>query len=152
VNQTVAALLRRHLEAENAHDLPGTLATLHADCRFDDHATGQSWSGHAGAAAHYRQWWTTFDVEVKRGAGQRSFWTDDDGYIAEATWHGRHVGRFLDIEATGRSIVQPFIVMVSFRDGLMMSERFHYDLASLLRQIGTDPIPAVHELAHRRAA
>jgi steroid delta-isomerase-like uncharacterized protein len=152
MNQALAALLRRHLEAENAHDLAGTLATLHADCRFDDFATGQSWKGHAGAAAHYRQWWTTFDVVVKRGADQRAHWTGDDCYVAEATWHGRHVGRFLDIGPAGRPIVQPFVVMVSFRDGLMASERFHYDLASLLRQIGADPIPALRDLAYRPAA
>ena len=34
--------------------------------------------------------------------------------------------------------------------GLMLSERFHYDLASLLRQIGADPIPALAALQHRR--
>ena len=34
-------VLRLHLDAENAHDLPATLATVHPDCRFQDHATGQ---------------------------------------------------------------------------------------------------------------
>jgi len=151
MNPDLLALIRRHLEAENAHDLAGTLATLHPDCRFDDFATGQSWSGHEGAAAHYRQWWTTFDVEVRRGEGQRPYTTADDVYIGEATWHGRHVGRFLGIEPTSRTIVQPFIVILSFRDGLMLGERFHYDLASLMRQITADPIPAVAELDHRNA-
>jgi steroid delta-isomerase-like uncharacterized protein len=152
MNPALLALIRRHLEAENAHDLDGTLATLHPDCRFDDIATGQSWFGHEGAAAHYRQWWTTFDVEVRRGEGQRPYTTADDVYIGEATWHGRHVGRFLGIEATGRTIVLPFIVILSFRDGLMLGERFHYDLASLVRQIGPDPIPALRELKYRAAA
>ena len=69
--------------------------------------------------------------------------------MAEATWHGRHIGRFLGIEPTGRTIVQPFVVTLSFKDGLMLSERFHYDLASLLRQIGADPIPALGELQYR---
>jgi hypothetical protein len=48
--------------------------------------------------------------------------------------------------------VQPFIVILSFRDGLMLGERFHYDLASLVRQIGPDPIPALKELKYRAAA
>src|SRR6478609_7340055 len=130
MNPDLAALVRRHLEAENAHDLPGTLATLHPDCRFEDFATGQSWQGHAGAAAHYGQWWSTFDV-------------------AEATWHGRHVGPFLGLAPSDREIVQPFVVILTFRDGLMAGERFHYDLASLLRQIGPDPIPGLAGLAHR---
>jgi hypothetical protein len=152
MNQQLADLVRRHLVAENGQDLPGTLATLHRDCRFEDLATGQAWLGHDGAAAHYRQWWTTFDVTVKRGPGQRASWTDDDGYIAEATWHGRHIGHFLGIEPTGRVIVQPFVVVLTFKDGLMLSERFQYDLASLLRQIGADPIPALGTLQHRVAA
>jgi hypothetical protein len=129
----------------------GTLATLHRDCRFEDLATGQAWQGRDGAAAHYRQWWTTFDVEVKRGPGQSAAWTEGDGYIAEATWHGKHVGPFLGIEPTSRPIVQPFVVVLSFKDGLMLSERFHYDLASLLRQIGPEPIPSLVGLAHRTA-
>ena len=148
----LAELARRHLLAENEQDLAATLATLHPECRFDDLATGQTWHGRDGAAAHYRQWWTTFDVEVRRGKGQRPYTTADDVYIGEATWHGRPVGRFLGIEPTGKTIVQPFIVILSFRDGLMLGERFHYDLASLLRQIGADPIPSLSKMENRAAA
>lgn len=152
MDQALDDLVRRHLAAENAQDLDGTLATLHPDCRFEDLATGQVWRGHDGAAAHYRHWWTTFDVTVKRGPGQHSCWTADDVRISEATWHGKHVGRYLGIEPTGRTIVQPFVVVLTFKDGLMLGERFQYDLASLLRQIGADPIPALAELRYRAAA
>ena len=156
MNSELASLVQRHLKAENAHDLPGTLATLHPECRFEDRATGQSWSGHDGAAAHYGQWWTTFDVTVQRSPGQLSVWSPNDDqegfYMAEATWHGKHVGPFLGIAPSGRTIVQPFVVVLTFRDGLMLGERFHYDLASLLRQIGPEPIPALAGLAHRKAA
>ena len=148
----LADLARRHLVAENQQDLEATLATLHPECRFDDLATAQTWHGRDGAAAHYRQWWTTFDVEVKRGPGQVSAWTADDVCMAEATWHGRHIGHFLGIEPTGRTIVQPFVVVLGFRDGLMVSERFHYDLGALLRQIGSPALPALEELPYRRAA
>ena len=34
----------------------------------------------------------------------------------------------------------------------MLSERFHYDLASLLRQIGADPIPALAGLPASRGS
>ena len=139
---SLADLVRRHLVAENGQDLAGTLATLHPECHFEDLATGQSWHGHEGAAAHYRQWWTTFDVTVQRLADQSAGWPDDNTFIAEATWNGRHVGDFLGIAASGRTIAQRFVVVVGFRDGLMISERFHYDLASLLRQIGSNAVPA----------
>ena len=148
----LAQLVVRHLKAENAHDLPGTLATLHPECRFEDFATGQSWSGHEGATAHYRQWWSTFDVDVRRGPGQRNVWSPEGFYMAEATWHGRHIGPFLGIEPTGRAIVQPFVVILTFRDGLMAGERFHYDLASLVRQIAADPLPALASMPYRKPA
>ncbi|WP_332053507.1 hypothetical protein [Reyranella sp.] len=61
-------------------------------------------AGHAGAGAHYRQWWTMFDVEVQRVAGQRTCWTEDDCCISEATRHGRHIGAFpASSRRTGRS-------------------------------------------------
>src|SRR5262245_61695231 len=43
MDQALAELVRRHLTAENAQDLDGTLATLHPECRFEDFATGQVW-------------------------------------------------------------------------------------------------------------
>ena len=153
MNPDLAALVRRHLEAENAQDLPGTLATLHPECRFEDFATGQSWQGHDGAAAHYGQWWTTFDVDGEaRSRPARLRGTTDDVYIAEATWHGRHVGplpRHRAHRPHHRAALRRHPLV---QDGLMLGERFHYDLASLLRQIGAEPIPALAGLPHRTAA
>jgi steroid delta-isomerase-like uncharacterized protein len=149
MNPQHAALLHRHLEAENAHDLDGTLATLHPDCLFEDHATGQVWRGRDGAAAHYRQWWTTFDVTVSRVANQSAGWISDATYVAEATWTGSHIGEFLGVQPSGKAITQPFVVVVSFKDSLMDSERFHYDLASLLRQIGPEVVGEITALPFR---
>jgi len=149
MNPQHATLLRRHLEAENGHDLDGTLATLHPQCVFADHATGQVWKGRDGAAAHYRQWWTTFDVVVSRGANQSAGWLDDATYAAEATWSGTHVGEFLGVKPSGKAIILPFFVVVSFKDGLMDAERFYYDLASLLRQIGPEVVGPIAALPFR---
>jgi hypothetical protein len=32
---------------------------------------------------------------VRRGPGQRRYVTTDEFYVAEATWHGNHIGPFL---------------------------------------------------------
>jgi steroid delta-isomerase-like uncharacterized protein len=149
MDQDLAALLQRHLVAENAHDIEGTLATLHRDCLFEDHATGQVWHGHAGAADHYRQWWQAFDVTVERRVGQCAYWGSDSVYVAEATWQGTHIGDFLGIPATGKTITQAFVVFVTFRDGLMAGEEFYYDLASLARQLGSERIPELASLEYR---
>src|SRR3546814_6894457 len=58
--------LLRHLAAENAHHMAGTLATVHPDCVFRDFATGQVFPGLAGAERHYRQWWDAFGNVVER--------------------------------------------------------------------------------------
>jgi steroid delta-isomerase-like uncharacterized protein len=142
-------LLKRHLMAENSHDLDGTLATLHPGCIFRDHATGQVWHGRDGAADHYRQWWNAFDVAVTRGAGQSSWWASETAYVAEATWQGPHIGPFLGIEATRRVITQPFLVVVGFKDGLMNGETFYYDLGSIARQLGVERFPELATLPHR---
>src|ERR1051325_3127920 len=115
MDQPLALLVGRPLAAENGQDLAGTLATLHPECVFEDFATGQVWHGHEGAAAHYRQWWTTFDVTVKRGPGQSGGCLGGGGYRPEVPGPARHIGRFLGIEPTGRTIAQPFVVTLSFK-------------------------------------
>ena len=56
--------------------------------------------------------------------------------IAQARYQGVHRGRFLDYAPSGRPVDLPLAVVIPFRDGLMAGERFYYDLATLLRQIG----------------
>jgi steroid delta-isomerase-like uncharacterized protein len=127
------SLLRRHLEAENAHRLEDTLATLTEDCVFDDRALGKVFHGHAGAAEYYERWWRAFDPIVTR---EDLFATTGGGAIAETRWRGRHVGTFLGIEATGLEIDLPVAIFVDFRDDLMAGERLYWDRGTLWHQLG----------------
>lgn len=126
------ALLERHLTAENAHDLEGTLATLAEDCEFVDDALGMRWFGHEGAADHYTMWWEAFDLEV---VGERLHMADASA-VAETTWRGTHRGAFVGIAPTGRSVEFTVAVVIDIRDGLMAGERFYWDGAALARQLG----------------
>jgi steroid delta-isomerase-like uncharacterized protein len=132
--QETIDLLERHLAAENGHDLDGTLATLSADCEFVDGTLGRRWSGHAGAAEHYRMWWDAFDVQVSGEALHLA----DGSAVAETTWRGTHVGSFAGVPATGRPVELAVAVVVEFADGLMTAERFYWDAAGLARQLGVD--------------
>ncbi len=125
-------LLDRHLAAENAHDLAGTLATLAADCEFVDTALGMRWSGHDGAAAHYTMWWNAFDLQV---TGERLHLAEESA-VAETTWKGIHVGTFGVAAASHLPVEFTVAVVVEFRDGLMASERLYWDAAGLARQLG----------------
>lgn len=135
------SLLRAHVEAENAHRMTETLATLHEECVFEDVATGQTWQGRGGAEAHYRQWWDAFGLVFSREKEDRSYWTEDGSCVGQGTFRGVHTGTFLGIAATGKPVRFRFTVFVTFRDGLMFSEKFYYDLAGLLSQIGAIELP-----------
>ena len=97
---------------------------------------GQVFHGHAGAEAYYRQWWDAFGLVFAREGDDRFYWTEDRVGVGEGRFHGTHIGNFLGIPATGRPVKFRFTVFVTYRDGLMVGERFYYDLAGLLGQVG----------------
>ncbi len=132
------ALLMAHLRAETAHDMAATLATVHPQCRFVDHGAGQVFDGRDGAARHYRQWWDAFDLRPVVGGAGAASWTHDGRFVAEGEFSGRHVGALADLAPTGRALRFRFCVLVGFRDGLLHSETFYYDLAGLAAQLGVD--------------
>ena len=126
------AVLNAHLAAENRHDLDATLATVHPDCVFVDEQLRKRWEGISGAAEHYKTWWEGFGVTL---GGGDLHWVNDDLVIGDAVFVGRHVGTFAGVAPTGNQIRLPFVVFVTFKDGLLAGERFVYDLASLLDQL-----------------
>lgn len=135
MNNEQIALLGRHVDAENRHDMGATLATLHRDCIFEDLALQEKYQGHEGAAAYYRLWWDAFQLQFRRDPHSHIHWTTDNRCIAEGVFWGVHVGPFMGVEPTGASVTYRFIVVVDFRDGLMAGERFYYDLEGIRRQI-----------------
>jgi steroid delta-isomerase-like uncharacterized protein len=132
------AIVRRHLEAENAYRLKETLDTLTPDCVFEDMALGERVEGHTGATEYYERWWRAFpDLTWEP---QRR-WVTDEGLISEVIARGTHRGDFFGLEPTGRPIELPVILVVDFRDGRISGERLYYDLATVLRQLGARAIP-----------
>jgi steroid delta-isomerase-like uncharacterized protein len=137
MNKALEIVVNRHLAAENEHRMKETLAELHPDCLFEDLPLNKVYRGLAGAEAYYRTWWDAFDLKVQ---GERRHWSEDGGFMIAETWyHGIHQGTFLDHPPSGRTVKFPLAVVIPFRDGLIAGERFYYDLATLLRQIGALP-------------
>jgi steroid delta-isomerase-like uncharacterized protein len=128
-----AAVLRQHVAAETAFDMEGTLATLTEDCVFEDVPMRETHLGHAAVRAYYREWWDAF---ANVPAGGRQYVPAADCLIVETRFVGTHRGSYRGIAASGRRIDLPVAIVVSFRDGLMSGERFYYDRATLLAQIG----------------
>jgi len=133
------AVVRRHLEAENAYRLEKTLETLTEDCVFEDVALAERFTGHAGASAYYRRWWLAFP-DLTWVPQRRAF--TEEGVVSELIAHGTHRGDFFGLAATGRQIEIPVTIFVTFAEGRMSGERLYYDLVTLLRQLGATAIPA----------
>lgn len=128
-----AAVLERHVHAEIHFDIEGTLATLSPDCLFEDMPTGTRYRGREGARAYYREWWDAFGNVPQ---GSRLYVPAGDCLIVETRFVGTHRAAFQGVPASGRAIDLPLVIIVGFRDGLMSGERFYYDRATLLAQIG----------------
>lgn len=130
------ALLARHTEVENAHQLAETLATLTPDCVFEDVPLGTTYHGRDEAGRYYRMWWDGLDptVAVERVhevAGGTAV-------VAETVWHGRHIGRFLGVEPTGKELSIPLVIVAELRDGLLAAERLYWDRATVVEQLRPD--------------
>lgn len=126
-------VLLAHVQAENRHDMHATLATVHPECVFIDQPLGLRFEGHTGARAHYEMWWKAFANTTDQGG--QLHWVNDDLLIADSAFIGTHQGAFAGIAPTQRSFRLPFVVFVEFRDGLLATERFVYDLNGLLGQL-----------------
>ena len=127
------AVLKAHVAAETAHRMEETLATLTADCVFEDMPSGAIYHGHAGVREYYAAWWAAFGNVP---SGSRRYVPASDCLIVETRFVGTHRGVWEGIAPSGRAIDLPVAIFISFRDGLISGERFYYDSATLLRQIG----------------
>lgn len=135
-------IVQLHVAAEMRHDMEKTLATLHPDCVFEDGAVGLHLRGWEAARRHYDLWWNAFGARLDPGG---LHWVRDDLAIGDAAFVGTHTGAFLGIPPTGRPVRLPFLVKVSFREGLLGGEHFYYDLNGLLLQLGAPAFPVTKE-------
>lgn len=58
--EAIRKLWINHSIAEDAHDIPGLIATLTSDCVYAVSSSGYSWEGHEGAARFYTELLTAF--------------------------------------------------------------------------------------------
>ena len=133
LDPTYTAVLHGHLAAETVFDMEGTLATLTEDCLFEDVPTGEVHRGRDGVRAYYREWWTAFGIVPE---DIRSYIVSENFLIVETRFVGTHRGSYRGRAATGRPLDLPVAIFIGLRDGLMSGERFYYDRATLLAQIG----------------
>ncbi len=127
------AIVERHFAAENAHDIPGTLATYADDLIWDDVSNPDCpVRGKEAAARNYAEILATIpDLQMVSTLRFASA----DHVVDEAILSGHVRGTFLGIEADGAPISFRILHVFDIRAGLIAREQAWFDTAAAIRQI-----------------
>ena len=117
-----------HSLAEEAHDIPGLMATLTEDCVYTMVNTGTSWRGKAGATQFYQQLLTAFpDVHFDL----QNIVIGPQGVFEEAVASGTYQAQWLDLPSPNAQRIE-FMVTILFpwepKQRLFQGERIYFFL------------------------
>jgi steroid delta-isomerase-like uncharacterized protein len=130
------------LEYWNRQDIDGMFAFYHDDITWTNAALGEVYRGKAEVRVFLEKLFTafpdlTFVVDYKFARGDQ---------VAERwTIHGTHLGPFMGVPPTGKTVAIPGIGMVRMREGRFLTDWFLLDVASTMRQMGLLPPLSVGE-------
>jgi len=132
LRQQREAVVREHMEAENAHDFERCIAAF-THPRYEIVATGEVWDGHSGV--------NTLLKENKQGFSDFQFHPSrmhhgDDAVIVEGRFTGTHDGSWRGLPPTGRKVDFPLIIVFVFEEDRMICERTYFNIGTPLAQLG----------------
>ena len=115
-----------HSAAEEAHDIPGLMATLTEDCIYTMANSGTAWHGKAGATQFYQQLLTAFpDVHFDL----QHIVIGPQGVYEEAFATGTYESQWLDMPSPNGQYVE-FAVTILFpwdpKQKLFSGERIYF--------------------------
>lgn len=128
------AIVERHVQLENQHDLEGVLGTFGNSARYDDEPWGEHHEGPDGVRHFYSQLMQALpDLEIEI---QRRHVTED-AIVLEVIIRGTHLGSWRRLPATGRRVEFPLCGIYTFdADDRLAGEKIYYDRGTVLRQLG----------------
>src|SRR5262249_12825089 len=98
------AMVERHVELENAHDLEGVLGTFGNQAHYDDEAWGDHYTGRDGVRAFYEQLMAALpDLEIevlKRHVAEENI-------VLEVMIRGTQMGTWRGLPPTGQRVEVP---------------------------------------------
>ena len=127
------ALVDGYARAKSRADVDGALAFCHDDFVLETVSFGVASHGKAETALHLHAFFHSFpdyDVTLE----ELTFGDASVGCWGSARMTMR--GDVLDVRATGHTVELPVFCAFRFRDGLLVSERFFFDLVTLTEGIG----------------
>ena len=126
-------LIERHFAAENAHDVPATLATYTDDVVWDDVANPACpVRGKQAAAGMYEGILSAIPDLQLEGIAR---FAAGDHVVDESLATGHVHGSFLGVDGGGAAVSFRMLHVFDLRDGLISREQAGFDTASVLRQI-----------------
>ena len=125
------AIVRRHMESENAHDFDTTIATF-AHPRYELVATGRVHDGEAAVREYFRESRAAFPDQRNELIALHHA---DDAVIVEFWLMGTHQGPLGGLQPTGKSFRTRMAAFFVFEGRDLVCERVYFDTASIQRQL-----------------
>ncbi|HLF26030.1 MAG TPA: ester cyclase [Anaerolineae bacterium] len=126
-------LWQKHVLAENRRSLEGLLDTLCDEPVYTIMATGEEHRGKDAVAAFYRG---LFEAAPDATFDLINVFVAEEGVVEESVLRGTHRGKWMGVEATGRQIQLPLIIVFPMKNGQILGERLYFDLGTLLKSLG----------------
>jgi steroid delta-isomerase-like uncharacterized protein len=128
------ALVEEHVSRENAHDLPGIMATFGHGAWYDDEPWGEHHEGRDAVRDYYEDLLTSLPdlhIHITRCLAA------EEGVALEVQISGTQLGSWRGLPPTGRPVKFPLCGVFAFdEEGKLAGERIYYDRGSVLRQVG----------------
>ena len=127
------AVVREHMESENAHEVDVTMATFDHP-RYEIVPTGEVYDGAEEVATYFETTRNSFPDQRNENATLR---VADDAVVAEFDLLGTHQGELRGIPPTGRSFRCRVCAIFEFPPGSdhIVCERVYFDTATIARQL-----------------
>ena len=126
------ATVRAHIEAENRHDVPATIATF-AHPQYDVAPGDLFFDGPAEIdrlLSSLMRGFSDFHIIV------HNLRHADDAVICEITMTGTHDGFWSGLQPTGRRATFRAAAFFLFDADRLLRETIHFDMDTILRQLG----------------
>ena len=126
------ALVREHMESENAHDFDTTIGTF-GHPRYELVATGDVYDGEEAVRAYFAESRAAFPDQRNELVALHHA---DDAVIVEFWLLGTHLGPLRALPPTGREVRSRMTAYFLFDGDRLTCERVYFDQLTLMRQLG----------------
>jgi hypothetical protein len=131
----MVSLLTEHSRLEHSFDYSATMRTMTQDCYQERTSIGLRYEGQLACFKYYEG---LFGACPNIGAEQRGLACATNYLVTWSTLRGTMTNEWLGLAATEKSIELPLVLIVEFRNGLLVGETLRYDAMELCQPLDLD--------------